>query len=128
VENHIQIALNWNLARSLIARAADGKFIAHEQIPSRGIDEFVDWIDDEKFVWGRSWLLYAWHPGIPSSSGDDVVRGKISIKRDDYPTPADNVRPGCGPIVKTENDRKRVHRFVGGVFLRETDVELNRCW
>lgn len=128
MERHVQVALKWDLARSLIARVADAKAIANKQVPICGVDKFVDWIDDEIRVWRRSRFLYSWHPRDPSSSSNDVVCRRISIKRDNLPIPVDNVRPGCGPVMETKNDGKGVHRLIGGVVFRENNVELNRCW
>jgi hypothetical protein len=91
MEEDIQIVLKWNLARGLIARAANAKPIAHEEVPNRGIDEVVDWFDDEIRGWGRSRLLYTWYSGTPSSSGDNVICRRVSIKCDDLPLPVGKV-------------------------------------
>jgi hypothetical protein len=57
---------------------------------------------------GRCWRLHAWYPGNPFSSGDDIVRRRIYLEREDLPIPVDNVRPSRGTIVKTKNNRKGV--------------------
>jgi hypothetical protein len=61
VERDVRFAINGNIADSLIAGINDPETIAHEQFPRCSIHDLVDRIDNEVFVWWRSWFLDAWY-------------------------------------------------------------------
>lgn len=122
------MALKWNFACSLVARLGDAEAVAHEELPERGVEELIDWVDDEVLVWGRSWLLYAWDSGPPSSRGEDVAFRGFFVNYDDVSVPADNVWPCCRAIVEAKYHGKGINRLVDTAVSWKDDVELNGSW